>query len=298
MQLVRFYLPGQGPRLGLLAGDDVHDLSASGVAEVATLDALVRASVSQPIPELVQGIGMAGLPAHSFAQLHRPPTPQAPHLLPPVHGQEVWAAGVTYAWSREARVREALSKEVYVRVYDAERPELFFKSTPAKVVGPGDWIGIRGDSGWNVPEPELAVLVNPRMVVVGYTVGNDVSSRDIEGANPLYLPQAKTYRHSCALGPAITLAEAGLDPANLDIGLTISRQGTTVFAGTTNTRDMRRSLEELAGYLGAYNDFPQGAWLMTGTGIVPGDDFTLQAGDVVSIEIQGIGTLTNPVRGM
>jgi 2-dehydro-3-deoxy-D-arabinonate dehydratase len=232
--------------------------------------------------------------------LDRAPSSEAPHLLPPVDRQEVWAAGVTYAWSREARVREAVAKEVYVRVYEAARPELFFKSLPEKVVGPNDWIGLRGDSGWNVPEPELALVLNPAMQIVGYTVGNDVSSRDIEGENPLYLPQAKVYRHSCALGPAVALAggEVGIDGGDLTVRLTIRRDGEAVFEGETSTSKIHRPLTELAEYLGRYDDYPYGAVLLTGTGIVPGDDFTLEGGDEVAIEIEGIGTLRNSVVRM
>jgi 2-dehydro-3-deoxy-D-arabinonate dehydratase len=209
----------------------------------------------------------------------------------------VWAAGVTYAWSREARVREAVSKDIYVKVYDAERPELFFKSLPEKVVGPRDWVGLRGDSRWNVPEPELALVLNPAMQIVGYTAGNDVSSRDIEGENPLYLPQAKVFRHACALGPVITLAD-GVDGQNLDISLSIQRGADEVFSAATSTATMKRRLQDLANFLGRYNDFPDGAVLLTGTGIVPGDDFTLQEGDQVTITIDGIGSLVNLVRQM
>jgi 2-dehydro-3-deoxy-D-arabinonate dehydratase len=203
---------------------------------------------------------------------------------------------VTYAWSREARVREAQSKEVYVRVYEADRPELFFKALGEKAVGPGDWIGIRGDSEWDVPEPELGLVLNPAMEIVGYTAGNDVSSRSIEGENPLYLPQAKVYAHSCSLGPVITLAEGDIDGSNLNVRLAIERAGVAVFEGETNTSNMNRGLAELASYLGRHNQFPFGAVLLTGTGIVPGDDFTLQDEDIVTVSIESIGRLTNPVH--
>ena len=346
-QLCRFYLPGQGARLGLVAGGSVVDLTASRRPEYATLSILLRASVATPIQALLQRVSGSALPAYAYRDLDREPAAGIPHLLPPVDRQEVWAAGVTYAWSREARVREARTKDVYVRVYEAERPELFFKSTAEKVVGPHDWIGLRGDSHWNVPEPELALVLNPALQVVGYTIGNDVSSRDIEGENPLYLPQAKIYRHSCALGPVITLAEpaawasshrpptgvGGLHeteapasgggkvtaieaPASgggkvtaapgvipLAIHLTVRRAiagqpDAIAFQGETSTAHMQRDPHELAGYLGRYNDFPDGAVLLTGTGIVPGDDFSLQDGDEVLIEIEGIGILRNPVRQM
>jgi 2-dehydro-3-deoxy-D-arabinonate dehydratase len=298
MQLCRFHLPGQGPRLGQIAAGVIHDLSASGLPHFATLAALLQASATIAIEPLLREASLSALPTYAYADLDAPPTPDTPHLLPPVDRQEVWAAGVTYAWSREARVREAQSKEVYVRVYEAERPELFFKAVGEKVVGPNDWIGLRSDSHWNVPEPELALVLNPRMQIVGYTVGNDVSSRDIEGENPLYLPQAKIYRHACALGPAITLASRSIDGQKLTIRMTIRRGGDPVFQGETSTAEMHRSLTEVVGYLARDNDFPHGAVLLTGTGIVPDDDFTLRDGDEVTIEIEPIGILYNMVRQM
>ena len=298
MKICRFYLPEQGARLGQLVEHKVYDLTATGTSHLAKLTNLLQASAATAIKTLLQDVKRSALPAYTYAELNCTPAPDVPHLLPPVDEQEVWAAGVTYAWSREARVREARSKEVYVRVYEAERPELFFKSTGQKVVGPNDWIGLRGDSHWNVPEPELALVLNPRMQIVGYTVGNDVSSRDIEGENPLYLPQAKIYRHSCALGPVITLGDENVDNHKRIIRLTILRDGAPVFQGDTSTAEIHRSLAELVGYLGRYNDFPCGAVLLTGTGIVPPDDFTLQDKDEVLIEIEGFGLLCNSVRQM
>jgi 2-dehydro-3-deoxy-D-arabinonate dehydratase len=297
IQLCHFYLPGQGARLGQLVAGSIYDLTASGQPPFASLTALLQASLTTPIRALLQEITLSALPACRYADLDRAPTADAPHLLPPQDRQEVWAAGVTYAWSREARVREAQTKDIYARVYEAERPELFFKSIAEKVVGPNDWIGLRGDSRWNVPEPELALVLNPALQIVGYTIGDDASSRDIEGENPLYLPQAKIYRHSCALGPTITLAE-DVDGQNLAVRLTISRHGSIVFQGETSTARMHRELTELAGFLGRYNDFPYGAVLLTGTGIVPGDHFTLQDGDEVAIEVEPVGILRNPVRQM
>ena len=167
---------------------------------------------------------------------------------------------------------------------------------PEKVVGPADFIGVRGDSSWNVPEPELALVLNPRMDIVGYTIGNDVSSRDIEGENPLYLPQAKVYDHSCALGPVITIDDETVTGQDLGIKLLIERDGHSIFEGETRTSKMHRPLGELADFLGRYNSFPHGAVLLTGTCIVPGNDFTLLDGDIVSIEIESIGTLRNYVR--
>jgi 2-dehydro-3-deoxy-D-arabinonate dehydratase len=300
MRICQFFLPDQGARLGQVVDGTIYDLSAAGAPFFATMAALLRASVTVGMGTLLREVDLSALPAFIYAELDRAPAPDVPYLLPPVDGQEVWAAGVTYAWSREARVREAQSKEVYVRVYGAERPEIFFKSIGYKVVGPNDWIGLRGDSRWNVPEPELALVLNPHMDIVGYTIGNDVSSRDIEGENPLYLPQAKIYRHSCALGPVVTVVDEGedVDAQSLSIRLTIQRDSTAVFYGETSTAHIHRNLTELVGYLARYNDFPFGAVLLTGTGIVPDDAFTLQDGDEVDIEIEAIGLLRNVVKQM
>ncbi len=226
----------------------------------------------------------------------QPVSPDEVRLLAPVDRQEVWAAGVTYKRSREARMKE--SKQAashYDRVYEADRPELFFKATPHRVVGPGKPIRVRADSRWTVPEPELALVVSPDLRLVGYTVGNDVSARDIEGENPLYLPQAKVYNQCCALGPWVLLADEPLDLEATQVRLTVERAGRTVFEGETRLSQMARTFDELLAWLGRDNTFPDGVVLLTGTGIVPPDDFTLQAGDCVSIEVSGIGTLTNPV---
>jgi 2-dehydro-3-deoxy-D-arabinonate dehydratase len=217
-------------------------------------------------------------------------------LLPPVDEQEIWAAGVTYLRSKKAREDESAgAARFYDLVYTAPRPELFFKATPARVVGPGQRIRVRADSRWSVPEPELAVVVAPDLRIVGYTIGNDMSARDIEGENPLYLPQAKVYKQSCAIGPCVTLATALPPRDQVGIRLRIERGGATAFAGETSLARMARPLEDLVDWLGRENEFPNGVILLTGTGIVPPDEFTLQAGDVVSIAIDGVGELVNPV---
>lgn len=206
-------------------------------------------------------------------------------LLPPVEPcQEVWASGVTYERSREARELESADADAYARVYGAERPELFFKAHGWRCVGPGDNVRVRKDSHWNVPEPELALVVNSGMEIVGYTAGNDVSSRDIEGENPLYLPQAKVYDGSCSLGPGIVLARPD-EMRDLQIRLRVSRDGSTVFEDEVSTSRMKRSFEELAEYLGRELTLPSGAFLMTGTGIVPEDEFTLTPGDRVEVSV-------------
>jgi 2-dehydro-3-deoxy-D-arabinonate dehydratase len=215
----------------------------------------------------------------------------------PIESQEVWAAGVTYYRSREARKEESKSSgggDFYHRVYEADRPELFFKATPHRVVGPSGMVKLRDDASWTVPEPELTLLVTPNGKTVGYTVGNDMSSRDIEGENPLYLPQAKVYDRSCALGPCILLSEASL-PSSTEIRLEIFRQGKEEFSGATTLETMKRNPASLVEYLYRNNSFPHGCFLLTGTGIVPPDSFTLKAGDEIRITITGIGTLVNHV---
>jgi 2-dehydro-3-deoxy-D-arabinonate dehydratase len=213
-----------------------------------------------------------------------------------VERQEVWAAGVTYLRSKTARMEESdFSATAYDRVYAAERPELFFKSLAEKVVATGEPVGIRRDAKWNVPEPELALVLNSRGKVAGYTIGNDMSSRDIEGENLLYLPQAKIYRHSCALGPWIRLGAAETEAREWKIKIEIGRDGKNVFAGETSVGQIKRRFEELAGFLFRSQSFPHGAVLLTGTGVVPPDTFTLQERDEIGIEITGIGWLRNPV---
>ncbi len=218
------------------------------------------------------------------------------HILAPIDGEtEVWAAGVTYKRSEEARRQESGTPDIYAMVYTAQRPELFFKATPRRVADPDAPIVVRADSTWDVPEPELVLVINTYGEIIGYTIGNDVSSRSIEGENPLYLPQAKVYAGCCALGPGITPAWEIADPYNLAIHLTIERNKQLCWEGETNTRDLKRRFEELVTYLFLENDFPDGVLLCTGTGLVPEDPFTLQAGDEVSIRIDQLGTLRNPV---
>lgn len=225
---------------------------------------------------------------------------ELPALLAPVDDDtEVWAAGVTYEVSREARMAESTEAGIYAKVYSATRPELFFKAIGWRVAGPGKPIGVREDSTWDVPEPELAVVCDARGLIVGYTVANDVSSRSIEGENPLYLPQAKVFRGSCALGPWIRLAGTVADPYQLAITVRIEREGKVRWSGETSTSRLHRRLAELADYLYRGEVFPRGAILATGTSAVPGDDITLEPGDEVTIDIDHIGTLTNPVlRGL
>jgi 2-dehydro-3-deoxy-D-arabinonate dehydratase len=292
--LSRFYHPQHGERIGVQLDDTVYDVTE----HLASVGAWLRASnghVSQAIEglEVVARDSSITFPANLFDTA---PKAFVPHWLPPVDEQEVWAAGVTYERSREARQEEAVDGgDIYVRVYGAQRPELFFKALGARVIGPFGEVGIRADATWSVPEPELAVVINPANEVVGFTVGNDMSSRDIEGENPLYLPQAKVYKASCALGPGIVLMPASEWPAAA-IQINIQRNGATAFEGQVHTSRIKRRIDELVSYLGRSAEFPDGVVLLTGTGIVPPSDFTLQAGDVVTIQIEGIGHLQNTVK--
>ena len=282
-------------RLGLAMGGQVYDLTALGRPEYADLAAwLAHTDLGLPAAlAALAEVAASTLPLCSVEAMQG--GEDSLQLLAPLDTQEVWACGVTYTMSREARMRESQEPTIYGRVYDAPRPEIFLKATPHRVVGPGEAVGIRSDSTWDVPEPELTLLVTPGMRIVGYTAGNDMSSRDIEGQNPLYLPQAKIYSRCCALGPWVRLADAQFDPKQLAVHCAILRGGQPVFHGETSTASIHRSLEELVAALGRCNRFPAGVLVMTGTGIVPPDTFTLQDGDHVEIAIEGIGTLSSPV---
>lgn len=248
------------------------------------------------------GLSISGLLAEGaqhLAEVHAAggdePVPAGARLLAPVDVQDVWASGVTYLRSRVARLEES-KNDAYDRVYDAERPELFFKSRHDAVRGPGESVGIRADSTWDVPEPELTLVIDAHGQLAALTTGNDMSSRSIEGENTLYLPQAKTYRHSCAIGPCLVLPDEIVDPMDLEIGLRIERDGAVAFTGSSSTAEMKRNITELREWLFVANSFPAGVLLMTGTGIIPDAPFTLQAGDTVTISIQGLGSLTNVVE--
>jgi 2-dehydro-3-deoxy-D-arabinonate dehydratase len=242
---------------------------------------------SEDLAAQLRRISQASLPRLSFSDVT---------LCAPVERQEIWAAGVTYLRSKAARMEESeFSANAYDRVYNAERPELFFKSLPEKVVPSGEAVGIRHDAKWNVPEPELALVMNSCGQIVGHTIGNDMSSRDIEGENLLYLPQAKTYHRSCALGPWITLGTTEAEARQWQIKLAILRNGKAAFNGETSVNQIKRGFDELAGFLFRCQKFPHGAVLLTGTGIVPPETFSLAEDDEIRIEISCIGLLRNTV---
>ncbi len=292
MQLCRYCDPEGGTAIGIVAEGRIHNATRAGLCDS------VRSLLTDPDPwSLARTVIERTPPGPRLEELLTPQFSTQGRLLAPIDAQEVWASGVTYLRSRDARVHESATADIYTRVYDAARPELFLKSTPHRTVGPDDPITIRSDSSWNVPEAELAVALSPDLRIVGYTIGDDVSSRSIEGQNPLYLPQAKVWAGACALGPVITLAEPDTtEPAAMDIQLTIKRQGKPAVQESISTSQMKRSISELVSYLGRANSFPDGVFLLTGTGIVPNDDFSLEPGDEVEIEIPGIGMLRNRVE--
>ena len=284
MRLAKIMTDTGDRRLASVTGDHVRLLDLTQVDDIQTMTDILHSK---------DPVGLAGFLIDQAAE---PIAADTVTFYAPIDRQEVWAAGVTYKRSQVARMEESESAAShYDKVYTADRPELFFKATPNRVSGPGEPVRVRSDSNWSVPEPEITLVITPQGNITGYTVGNDMSARDIEGENPLYLPQAKFYKQCCGLGPCIYLTNEPLDKAATKIVLTIARGGNEVYRGETDVDQMAREFDDLANWLMRENDFPDGVFLLTGTGVVPDDVFTLENNDVVSIEITGIGTLTNPV---
>jgi 2-dehydro-3-deoxy-D-arabinonate dehydratase len=284
VRLCQYTVNGQADtRFGLIRDQQVIDVAAAGGPST------LAEALQSPWENLLASLRTISSSSESGTSL------RDLSLRAPIDEQEVWAAGVTYLRSRDARMEESTQRDVYDQVYDADRPEIFFKATPNRVSGPGEAVAIRGDSQWDVPEPELVLLHNRTGELVGYTIGNDVSSRSIEGENPLYLPQAKLYARSAALGPVIVTIDELRDPSNLGIRLVIRRDGRAHFEDRTSSSQLHRSFADLTTFLFRANEFPFGVFLMTGTGIVPPSEFTLEDGDEVTIAIDGIGELVNPV---
>lgn len=305
MNLVSFFEPQRGVQLGLLRDGGVWNLTRLDGERFRSAEHLIVEAERQGASPLAwvreAAQRLAPQPDLSWDALAAAPVPadgspgtEQPYLLPPLRPVEVWAAGVTYARSRDARESETTVRNIYDKVYEAERPELFLKATAQRVVGPNDFVGIRSDSSWQVPEAELGLVLNGRGEIVGITAGNDMSSRDIEGENPLYLPQAKIFRHSCSLGPTLRLLEGA--PPPLNITCRIWRGSTLAFSGSTSTSQLKRSYEELIGFLMRDNWLYTPTVLLTGTGIVPPDEFTLQDGDLIEIDVEQVGVLRNRVK--
>ena len=276
------YRTPEGVKLGLQKDETLYTLDA---AAIPSFDWLLQNVAASDLLATLDTAATQVLPDDTVITLNG--------LL---NQQPIWAAGVTYKTSEEARERESDNSTIYTRVYSAERPEVFWKSIGYEVVSAGDKVGIRYDATWSVPEPELTIVINAHKEVIGFTIGNDMSSRDIEGANPLYLPQAKVYDDACALGPRIWLQPNAKQWPESAIRIRIERVGAAVFSGATSTNMLKRTLPELIDYLGRCKAFPFGVFLLTGTGVVPADNFTLEAGDVIRIQIDPIGELVNTVQ--
>jgi len=292
MQIAQFHLPNEGLRLGVVEGEVVHDITSEGATDALSLvERACEAGVglSEVAAEAPKG------EAFSLAELMEPSAEDGPRLLMPIHAPEVWGAGITYERTATRYDEGAREESIYTRVYESERPELFFKATASRCVGPGEPIAIRADSEQTSTEPEMAVVIGDAGRIMAVLCCNDVTARDIELENPLYLPQAKVYQGSCALGPALTPVELLPGPHELEVTCTIDR-GLAQWTGSTSTGRMKRRVDELVAWLGRDNPVPVGSVLTTGTGIVPPVEWCLQEGDVVSVEISGVGCLSNPVR--
>ena len=284
---MRYYRTERDDRTALLCehDDEFHDLTAVKPGATSFADLAAAAEIADATADEVADRLVDDAPAVSFdeSDARRPFVPD-----------EVWAAGVTYAISQKNREGEGSVGETYLDAYESERPEVYFKATPTRTVGPGEAVGIRADSEWDVPEPELTIVLNEGEIV-GYTVGNDVCSREIERDNLLYLPQSKIYRDSCSIGPCVATPDAVGDPHDLEMSMTIERDGTSVFEGSTSTSEMVRTCEELTGYFRRCNYVPETTALLTGTSIIPPNDVSLEPDDTVAITIEDIGVLENTV---
>lgn len=287
---MRYYRIQRAGTISLIAEDDggAHNLTETEPGPNSFMELADAASLTDRTIDDIAREHIDGAPNVDLETLHE-------HIIRPIHPDEVWGAGVTYAISHESREGEDGLEEAYVGAYESDRPEVYFKGTPTRTVGPNDNIGIRGDSDWDVPEPEFTMILHDGDIV-GYTVGTDVCSRDIERANLLYIPQSKIYNKSCAIGPCVVTEETIGDPHDIEMTLTIERDGNVAFTKSTSTDQMVRSFEELVEFFSRYNYVPESVALLTGTSIVPPDDFTLEEGDLVSIEIENVGTLQNSVE--
>lgn len=301
MKLLQFHLPQNGVRVGVLEDDKVLDITMIDQQIDSTLKLFTVAkqhqkSVAHLINELIENNSPA---TYDFKSLDVSKNDNQPHILPPIFAPEVWAFGVTYKRSAEARDEDISRKQgIYESVYNSPRPECFFKATPSRYVGHRDYICIRSDSVHTAPEPELAYILGDKSEILGYTICNDVSAWDIERDNPLYLPQSKIYSGCCALGPIIVTTDELTDPLNLEISCHIIRNNKILHHDSVNSSRINRSFEELNYYLCLHNPVPFGSAVSTGTGIIVPNEYHLKDGDVVEIEIEGIGKLTNPVKQM
>ncbi len=300
MKLCQFFVPGKGKRVGIVSGDTVLDVTAPRDGVSSVLELIASASTAASLERRARALAKTARTRLPWASLDRAPSPRQAHLLAPLDPPEVWGAGITYRRSREYYEAHThgsgRTKGIYDFVYESERPELFFKATASRTVGPNAAIGVRADSTLTAVEPELALVLGRDSEIVGYTVGNDLSAWDIERANPLFLPQSKMFDGCFACGPVLaTAAEVG-DPQALELSCTVHRGGRPIFQGSVNTKEMKRQCVELVAWLQRSNSCPPGTVLSTGTGILVPDEHALAEGDVVEITLERVGTLRNPVR--
>jgi 2-dehydro-3-deoxy-D-arabinonate dehydratase len=300
MKLCQFFVPGQGKRVGVIAGDAVVDVTSSRNGAGSVLELIENAGTASRLERDLRARLQSARTRVPWRDLNRAPSPKRPHLLAPLDPPEVWGAGITYRRSREyyeAHTGEGgRTKGIYDFVYDSERPELFFKATAARMAGPNAPIGVRADSTLTAVEPELALVIGRGGAIVGYTIGNDLSAWDIERANPLFLPQSKMFDGCFACGPVLVTAGEIGDPHGLELSCAIQRGGRTLYEGRVNTKEMKRQCADLVDWLGRSNTCPPGTVLSTGTGILVPDEHALADGDVVEITLERVGTLRNPVR--
>jgi 2-dehydro-3-deoxy-D-arabinonate dehydratase len=301
MKLCQFHLPGKGTRVGVVDGESVLDITAPKAGIASMLDLVTNGGTAAGVERLARAAAKKSKTRHAWKDLDRAPSPKRAHLRVPIDAPEVWGAGITYQRSRayyEAHQTEGTrSKGIYDYVYEAKRPELFFKATPARTAGPNAALGVRADSTLTAVEAELAVVIGRKGAIVGYTVGNDLSAWDIERENPLYLPQSKIFDGCFGCGPVIVTAGEIRDPHTLDLTCTITRGGAVRFEGRTNTSTMKRRCQELVDWLvGGNTASPPGTVLSTGTGLLVPDEHALREGDVVEITLERVGTLRNPVQ--
>jgi 2-dehydro-3-deoxy-D-arabinonate dehydratase len=300
MKLCQFFVPGRGKRVGIVVGDTVLDVTAPKDGVTSVTELIAEAGTATRLESRLRALAKTARTRVPWASLDQAPSPRRPHLLAPVDPPEVWGAGITYRRSREyyeAHTGEGgRTKGIYDFVYEAERPELFFKATASRTVGPNAPIGVRADSTLTAVEPELALVLGRAGAIVGYTVGNDLSAWDIERANPLFLPQSKMFEGCFACGPVLVTAVELGDPHTLELTCVISRGDRQIFRGQVNTKEMKRQCTELVDWLCRSNPCPPGTVLSTGTGILVPDEHALADGDLVEITLDGVGTLRNPVR--
>ena len=297
MQICRFQDPKLGPRMGFVHDHDVFDLTAIDPRGCEDITSWLQ--LPDPVAHIRDLVELLGRSRQGIRmrELDRKPSDSHRYLLPPIDHQEVWAAGVTFERKKDSILEESrVGGTFYDAVYDAPRPQLFFKTTANRTAGPNGYICIREDSEWTVPESEVAVLVTPDMIPVAYTCGNDVSARDLEGENPLYLQQAKTYVGSCALGPVLKLIDNAEDLHHIEVSMVVIRDEMALFQGEVSTASMTRNYMELIDFLGKSNEFPEGAYLLSGCGVVPPSEFSLEPDDIVEITMSGVGTLRTRVH--